>query len=131
MLAVGKSRDIDMKKVFTHSLPQFPSPIATNDGHLVKTSKAKLMHIIESREEDASIEQVPCDNALMIDGMALIQTTKNIPQTFGAFVEVVLKRVLSLASSLKSTRVDFVCDTYPEISIKTLREVTMLVKDQQ
>lgn len=120
MLAVGKSRDIDMKEVFTHSLGQFPSPIATNDGHLVKTSKAKLMHIIESRVEDASIEQVPCNNALMIDGMALIQTTKNIPQTFGALVEVVLKRILSLASSLKSTRVDYVCDTYPEISIKDI-----------
>ena len=46
-----------MKEVFTHSLGWFPSPIATNDGHLIKTSKAMLMHIIESHVEDARIEQ--------------------------------------------------------------------------
>lgn len=120
LLAVGKTRDIDMKEVFTYSLGQFPSPIATIDGHLVKTPKAKLMHILESRVEDASVEQVPCDNALMLDGMALIQTTKNIPQNFGSLVEIILKRILALASSSKSTRVDFVCDTYPDISIKNI-----------
>ena len=67
----------------------------------------------------------------MIDGMALIQTTKNIPQTFGALMEVGLKRILSLASSLKSTRVDFVCDTYPEISIKDIERSNRASEGQQ
>jgi hypothetical protein len=44
LLAVGKSRNIDMKDVLTYSHRKFPSPIATVDGKLVKTPKSKLMH---------------------------------------------------------------------------------------
>ena len=52
--------------------------------------------------------------------MALIQAMKRIPKTFGALVESILGRILSWAVSSKSTRVDFVCDTYPDVSIKNL-----------
>ena len=120
LLAVGKSRNIDMKDVLTYSLRKFPSPIATVDGKLVKTPKSKLMHLLESRVEDSAIERVPSENALILDGMALIQTIKHIPDTFGKLVEMILGRILSWASNLKSTRVDFVCDTYPDISIKNM-----------
>ena len=54
LLAVGKSRNIDMKDVLTYSLRKFPSPIATVDGKLVKTPKSKLMHLLESRVEDST-----------------------------------------------------------------------------
>jgi hypothetical protein len=43
LLAVGKSRNIDMKDVLTYSHRKFPSPIATVDGKLVKTPKSKLI----------------------------------------------------------------------------------------
>ena len=52
--------------------------------------------------------------------MALIQSIKRVPETFGDFVESILTRILSSAVNLKSSRVDFVCDTYPDISIKNL-----------
>ena len=110
----------DMKNVLTYSLRKFPSPIATVDGKLVKTPKSKLMHVLESRVEDPAIEHVPSNNALILDGMALIQMMKHIPDTFEKLVEIILGRILSLASNSKSTRIDFVCDTYPDISIKKM-----------
>ena len=120
LLAVGKARDVDMKEVLTYSLRKFPSPLSTVDGQLVKTPKAKLLHILEGRVEDSAIDQLPPNNALILDGMALIQTIKRIPETFGALVKVIINRILSSAASSKSTRVDFVCDTYPDVSIKNL-----------
>ncbi len=120
LLAVGKARNIDMKDVLTYSLRKFPSPIATVDGKLVKTPKSKLMHVLEGRVEDPAIECIPSNNALILDGMALIQMMKHIPDTFGTLVEVILGRILSLASNSKSARVDFVCDTYPDVSIKNI-----------
>lgn len=78
------------------------------------------MHVLESRVEDPAVERLPSNNALILDGMALIQMMKHIPQTFGKLVEIILGRILSLASNSKSTRVDFVCDTYPDVSIKNM-----------
>ena len=78
------------------------------------------MHILEGRVEDSAIDQFPPNNALILDGMALIQTIKRIPETFGALVKVIINRILSSAASSKSTRVDFMCDTYPDVSIKNL-----------
>ena len=51
---------------------------------------------------------------------SLIQTIKHIPESFGAFVEVMLKIILSLASNARSKRVDFLCDVYPDVSIKNI-----------
>jgi hypothetical protein len=79
-----------MKEVLTYSLRKFPSPLSTVDGQLVKTPKAKLLHILEGRVEDSAIHQLPPNNALIVDGMALIQTIKRIPETFGALVKVKL-----------------------------------------
>ena len=52
--------------------------------------------------------------------MALIQSIKRVLETFGDLVESILTRILSSAVNSKSCRVDFVCDTYPDISIKNL-----------
>lgn len=120
LLAVGKARNVDMQEVLTYSLRKFPSPIATVEGKLVKTPKAKLLHILEDRVQDPLTEEFPENNALILDGMALIQSIKRVPETFGDLVESILTRILSAAAHSKSTRVDFVCDTYPDLSIKNL-----------
>ena len=54
----------------------------------------------------------------MIDGMALLQSLKNIAATLEELAKKVLDKVISSAMSHKSTRVDFVTDTYPVVSIK-------------
>lgn len=120
LLAIGSSRNIDMKDVLSYSLRKFPSPFATTNGMLVKTPKSKFMHLIEERTDDPFTEQLPVNNALMIDAMALLQTLKSIPGTFGELAELIVKKLLASAQSSNSTRVDFVCDRYPEVSIKGL-----------
>ena len=120
LLAVGKSRNVDMMEVLTYSVRKFPSPTATVEEKLVKTPKAKLLHIIEDRVQDPLAEEFSENNALILDGMALIQSIKHVPETFGDLMESILTRILSSAVNSKSSRVDFVCDTYPDISIKNL-----------
>ena len=50
--------------------------------------------------------------------MALLQSLKNIPSTFEQLAKKILDQVIYCAMSHKSTRVDFVTDTYPVVSIK-------------
>ena len=71
LLAVGKARNVDMMEVLTYSLRKYPSPIATVEGKLVKTPKAKLLHILEGRLQDPLTEEFSENNALVLDGMAL------------------------------------------------------------
>ena len=52
--------------------------------------------------------------------MALIQSIKRVPETFGDLVESILTSILSSAANSKSTGVDFACNTYPDISIKNV-----------
>ena len=110
LLAIGSSRDIDMKDVLTYSLRKFPSPLATTNGMLVKTAKSAFMHLIEERTGDPLTERLPANTALMIDAMALLQTLNSIPGTFGELAELIVKKLLASAHSSNSPRVDFVCD---------------------
>ena len=50
--------------------------------------------------------------------MALIQRLKDIPITFDALFVKVLKTVIATATQHRCTRVDFVADRYPDLSIK-------------
>ena len=120
LLAIGKARNVNMQEVLTCSLRKFPSSISTVDENLVKTPKSKLLHILESRVKDPLVKDLPLNDALILDGMPLIQKIKHVPETFGALAESILSRIISSAISSKSKRVDFVCDTYPDISIKNL-----------
>lgn len=58
------------------------------------------------------------NNAFIVDAMALIQSMKNKWETFGELCNAIFKNVLKLAQQWKSTRVNFVADRYPPISIK-------------
>ena len=103
-----------------HSLRKYPQPFATYDGQLIKTAKVKLVHAVENRSSDCTVDTIPPSSALMLDGMALIQMQKNLPQTFGAYAEDVLNRILGIAKIFKASRVDFISDLYPAVSIKNL-----------
>ena len=56
----------------------------------------------------------------MLDGMAIVQTVKDVPQTFGALAEKIIQRIINNATTSNASRLDFVSDLYPEISIKNL-----------
>ena len=120
LLAIGESRQIDMGKLMAYSLRKFPQLFATSSGELVKTAKVKLLHVIESRYQECILEVVPPSNALMLDGMVVVQTMKDVPQTFGILAEKIIQRIINSARSSNASRVDFISDQYPTISIKNL-----------
>ena len=45
------------------------------------------MTLIESSVQDHAVDNVPKGNAIILDGMALIQATKKLPSSFGEFAE--------------------------------------------
>ena len=108
----------DMKEVLQYSLRPFPLPLATSDGNLVKTAKSKLLHLIENRTTDHLVDRIEGDKVLILDAMAILQTIKIIPSTFGELAHKLLVMVVELAVKSKAKRVDFVCDRYPAQSIK-------------
>jgi hypothetical protein len=83
MLLIARSRKVDMKEVLQYSLRPFPLPLA--DGNLVKTAKSKLLHLIENRSTDYLVDRIEGDKFLILDAMAILQTIKIIPSTFGEF----------------------------------------------
>ena len=105
----------------TYCLGDIPFPISNGLDSLVKTNKSALLSVLECEVkavQNDCVKAVPVNSALMIDGIALLQSLKNIPAMLEELAKKVLDKVISSAMSHKSTRVDFVTDTYPVVSIK-------------
>ena len=96
MLLVARSRNLQLEDVFRYSLRPLPSSLATREGELVKTSKAKLLHAIEDKVNDCTVSklQVP-DKACILDAMAIIQTVAPLPGSFGELAKHLLKKLLT------------------------------------
>lgn len=122
LLIIARSRKIkiDLKDVLPYSLNAYPLSLATPSGTLVKTAKAKLLHILENTATAQSQVDVRSfsDNAIGVDGMATIQAFKGKFTTFSEFSDKVFDSLVKLVLYWKAKRLDFVCDTYPRISIK-------------
>ena len=70
-----------MKTLLQYSLGPLPWALATPDGNLAKTDKAKLMPLLEEGTEPE--EDIPPQSAWILDGMAINfaepkSTTENI-----------------------------------------------------
>ena len=103
----------------TYCLGDIPFPISNGLDSLVKTNLNVLLNVLECEAvQDHCVQTVPVNSALVVDGMALLQSLKNLPATLGQLAQKILDQLISSAISHKSTRVDFVTDTYPAISIK-------------
>ena len=102
----------------SYSLGTISFPLASVDGSLAKTDKSALLHLLEDQSEECIVSSVPSGSALIVDGMAVIQATTPIPHSFGELADKILVNLMSLARKYGSTRIDFVADTYPDISIK-------------
>ena len=77
----------------------------------VKTDKSTLLHNLESSNEP--VTNRPSDAVHVIDGNAMLQSLKPIPDTFEVVAESVFNQLP------KSKRADFVTDTYKPQSIKS------------
>lgn len=120
LLIIGQSRKIDVREILSYSLGTVSYPLASTDGSLAKTDKSALMDLLETKGGDCLVDKVPSDGAILFDGMAVIQAIRSRPSTFGELAETILQYIVKLARQHKCSRIDFVTDQYPEISIKNL-----------
>ncbi|XP_065185756.1 uncharacterized protein LOC135816485 [Sycon ciliatum] len=121
MALIAQTREMDMRQVMSYPLGELPWAIASTSGALVKTNKSALLTLLTDGISSAPPTNTAAANgALIIDAMAMIRTQKlsEAPASFGEFTAVVLKQICGYFS--KYTRVDFVVDTYRDISIKNL-----------
>ena len=82
LLIVAQNRALDIKDVLRYELGPMPWLLASVDGSLVKTNKAKLMECMENNT--LHVEQILPNVAVMIDAMAILlkyyQSTNYFPQ---------------------------------------------------
>ena len=107
---MSQHRNIDVKEIFVFPLGPVPWALADSMGTLKKTNKAILMHDLEKMQSQMK------NTCTVIDGMALVRKIKTVGLTYGEFALKLLNTAVSRNSS--STRADFVCDVYWQISIK-------------
>lgn len=122
LLVISQSRHTDLRHVLSFPLGPLPLALATPQGTLCKTTKAKLLPLLESSTTaEANEPSASSRTAVILDGMAILPSLSSPGPTFGDLAASVLTSILSVHSAVNSARyrVDFVVDTYPAISIKS------------
>lgn len=117
MLVIAQSHSMDMRYVLQYSLGPLPLSLATADGCLAKTNKAKMLSLLEG--DTPPVCKDPSHAVWITDGMKILQSITNPLATFSALTEMVFKMCTSLFTAGGCERVDFVSDQYPNISIKS------------
>ena len=107
---------MDLRQVLKYSLGPVPWSLATPDGQLGKTTKSILLHHLE--KDVPPVEAVPSDAVWIVDAMALLQSISHFPRTFGELAEAIFC-IVTASFSTHGPRVDFACNSYPNISIKS------------
>ena len=112
LVLLSVEHNIDLQVTLSYPLGPVPFSLATADGMPTKTEKSKLLHHLEACVEPMT---APTNEpvAHVIDGNASLYVLSPIPDNFEGVAEMVFDRLP------KSSRVDFVTDTYKENSIKS------------
>eukprot|EP00117_Sycon_ciliatum_P025244 scpid95671/ scgid20992/ len=113
---MAKHREVNARELVEYELGSVPWAIANADGTRVSTVKSKLL--MELEKDTPLLETVPGQGAILVDGMALLQSITTIPATFGELSTLIFDRLITTMAKFAAVRVDFVCDQYPELSIK-------------
>ena len=66
----------------------------------------------------APLDEEPDATLWILDAMAILQSIRRVPETFGELAEQVFGTVMHIGRN--ALQIDFVCDQYPEISIKNI-----------
>ena len=111
LVFLSLEHDVDLEITLSFPLGPVPWPLATADGMPAKTDKSTLLHNLESGIEPTLDRS--SDAVHIIDGNAMLQSFKPIPDTFQELAEHVYDKLP------KSHRVDFITDTYKPKSIKS------------
>ena len=125
LLIIANVRKLDIEKMLTFNLGPLPLSLAHQDGSMSKTTKASLLHYIESQVQPVPLTEIPPGSTWIVDAMAMLQELRpsSIPPTFGQLADQVLKQVVDLARSVRGDAIHFVVDTYRNVSIKNTERV--------
>lgn len=116
LLVAAQKRSMDLGEVFEYSPAPLPWSLASADGSFCKTDKSKLLEALSKDIE--LVEDVPPSAAIIVDGMAILQSLKQVRETFEELALAVFHHAVPRTSLAR--RVDFVTDRYPEVSVKHL-----------
>ena len=111
LVLLSIDHDVDLELTLSFPLGPVPWSLATADGMPTKTDKSILLHNLESGIE--LVTDRPSDAVHVVDGNAMLQSLKSIPDTFEELAEHVFNKLP------KSKRVDFITDTYQQHSIRS------------
>lgn len=87
-----------------------------NIRRCTKTNKSALAKLLEDDVEILPI--LPNASAVIVDAMALLQTLPKIPDRYIDLADLILSAIINQAG--EASRIDFVADQYPSISIKNI-----------
>lgn len=118
LFMIGQKRSIDVPEMLSFCLGPYPLSLATVVGNICKTTKSKLLHMFESEFSDCVVDSAPDGASVLLDAMAVLQSTVVVPETYGELADVILARILAIARKFNASRVDMVADRYPQLSIK-------------
>ncbi|CAB4014755.1 Hypothetical predicted protein [Paramuricea clavata] len=118
LFVIGQKRSIDVQQMLSFCLGSCPLSLATVTGGICKTTKAKLLQSFQSEFLDCIVDNFHDACCVLIDAMAVLQSTVLVPETYGELADDILVRVLAVARKFKASRVEFVSDRYPAQSIK-------------
>ena len=65
-----------------------------------------------------NVDSVPANGTILLDAMAVTQSTVAVPETYGEFPDNILARILAIARMFRASRLDFISDRYPHLSVK-------------
>ena len=115
MLIIAQNRSLDLREVLKCELGPLPWSLSAVHGCFMKTDKSKLLHLLEQYSQPVDV--VPADAAVIVDGMAMLQSLTSPAGTFGEVARQLFER-LTKSMIAPGSRLDFVIDRCPDISIK-------------
>ena len=111
LVILALQHELSLERVLSYLLGPIPWALATSDGAMIKTDKAKLMHCLKDKSHLAQRPTVGFQ-CYIVDGNALLQAMVSRPSTFRELAEYVFQQLP------RPQRVDFVTDSYHPLSIK-------------
>ena len=83
----------------------------------MRTNKSKLLELLESYSKPYEID-INNVSTWLYDGMAVIQSLncQSIPETMAELARLIFSIIMK--HRCNNLRVDFICDRYPDVSIK-------------
>ena len=118
LFVIGQKRSIEVRQILSFCLGPYLLSLATGNGNICKTTKARLPQSFQSEFPNCIIDYVPDASCVIVDAMAVLQSTVLVAETYGELAQDILARLLAVARKFNASRVDFVNDRYPEQSIK-------------